>query len=416
MKSINKVKGFHDLIAEEAERYTYLEQTAKDVFQRYGFRELRIPVLEKTDLFSRTLGEETDIVQKEMYTFPDRKGRSLTLRPEATAGVVRAYIENRLNTKEQVSKFFTYGPMFRYERPQKGRLRQFHQINVEVFGPTAPQADAELILMLYSYLREIGLKNLDIELNSLGCRNCRPEFEKALQSYLQTVDPRLFCEDCQRRIKVNPLRVLDCKQVQCQENLNQAPSLLDFLCPDCREHFDSVLYVLDNCGLNYRINSRLVRGIDYYQRTTFEIVSSNIGSQSSVAGGGRYDGLVKALGGPDVPGLGFACGMERLAMLLEPMSDPGCDFYLAVLEKEAADQAQILADQLRQLGHSGHVGFEPKSPKSSLRQANRLGVKKCLLIGSQEMSQGKVVVKEMSTGRQEIVYQEEISTVFEEVR
>ncbi len=415
MKSVNKVKGFYDFIAAEAEKYTFLEQKAKDVFQRYGFREIRIPVLEKTELFSRTLGEETDIVQKEMYTFPDRKGRSLTLRPEATAGVVRAYIENRLHTREQVSKLFTYGPMFRYERPQKGRLRQFHQINVEVFGPAAPQADAELILMLYSYLREIGLKSLDLEINSLGCRICRPEFEKALQSYLQTVSQDLFCEDCRRRMTVNPLRVLDCKQTQCQENLYQAPSLIDYLCPDCRKHFDSVLYILDSAGLNYRLNSRLVRGLDYYQRTTFEIISGDIGSQSAVAGGGRYDGLIRVLGGPDMPGLGFACGMERLAMLLDATPQPCCDFFLAVLDKEALDQAQILAEKLRQGGLAGHVGFEPKSAKSSLRQANRLGVRKCLLIGSQEMGQGTVVVKEMTTGRQETVNQEKILAAFEEV-
>lgn len=416
MKDIHKIKGFYDLIAEQAARYSFLEQTALDVFQRYGFREIRIPLIEKTALFLRTLGEETDIVQKEMYTFPDRKARSLTLRPEATAGVVRAYIENNLYTKEQVSKLFTYGPMFRYERPQKGRSRQFHQINVEMFGPKAPQADAELILMLHRYLQEIGLERISLELNSLGCEQCRPGFEQVLLTYLSGVDQQALCQDCQRRIATNPLRIFDCKQQQCQSYLKQAPLLMDSLCSDCKEHFAAVLSILDRAEVPYTLNPRLVRGLDYYQRTTFEVISNDIGSQSAIAGGGRYDGLVRELGGPDVPGLGFACGLERLVMLLDKTSEAVCDFYVAALEDEATNQAQIVAERLRHKGFSGQVSFEAKSPKSSLRQANKLGAQYCLLLGAQELADQTIVCKEMTTGRQKTFSQKTIETAFEEVQ
>jgi histidyl-tRNA synthetase len=343
-----------------------------------------------------------------MYTFLDRKGRSLTLRPEATAGVLRAYIENQLHSRERVSKLFTFGPMFRYERPQKGRMRQFHQINVEVLGPQAPQADAELLIMLWAYLESLGLTRLDIEINSLGCAVCRPGFHKNLVNFLQNLDQDSLCPDCQRRSKVNPLRVLDCKVPRCKSLVQEAPKISEHLCSDCASHFETVLSILDQAGLSYHLNPFLVRGLDYYQRTTFEVVSSAIGAQTAVAGGGRYDGLCKALGGPDVPGLGFACGMERLALLLTDIKEQKLDFYLAVLHEQALNKALILAKRLRDAGYSGEVSFEVKSVKSQLRLANKLGVKTCLLLGVDEIERGEIVVKDMQTGVQQAVSQDDL--------
>jgi len=408
MSKINKIKGFCDLFPPESNVFVFMEEKARQVFSRYGCKEIRIPILEKTELFARSIGDETDIVQKEMYTFLDRKGRSLTLRPEATAGVLRAYIENQLHSRERVSKLFTFGPMFRYERPQKGRMRQFHQINVEVLGPQAPQADAELLIMLWAYLESLGLTRLDIEINSLGCAVCRPGFHKNLVNFLQNLEQDSLCPDCQRRSKVNPLRVLDCKVARCKSLVQEAPKISEHLCSDCASHFETVLSILDQAGLSYHFNPFLVRGLDYYQRTTFEVVSSAIGAQTAVAGGGRYDGLCKALGGPDVPGLGFACGMERLALLLTDIKEQKLDFYLAVLHEQALNKALILAKRLRDAGYSGEVSFEVKSVKSQLRLANKLGVKTCLLLGVDEIERGEIVVKDMQTGVQQAVSQDDL--------
>jgi len=400
MKSISKIRGFSDILDQEARKFTLMEDTAKAVFPRYGFRELRLPVLERTELFARSIGDETDVVQKEMYTFPDRKGRYLTLRPEATAGAVRAYIENKLHSRQGVTKLYTLGPMFRYERPQKGRQRQFHQINAEAFGSSSPFLDTEIILMLWAFLQELGLTRLSLELNSLGCRECRPVYSQSLHSFLQGVDSQGFCQDCRSRMSTNPLRLFDCKQEKCQELLREAPSVLDCLCQDCRQHFNTVRDSLDRQGVNYRINPWLVRGLDYYQRTTFEVVSGEIGAQSSVAGGGRYDDLVSQLGGPDHPGIGFACGMERLSLLL-PDPDPGeLDFYLAVLTPEAFVQGSAICDQLRRQGYSGEMNREVASVKSQTRHADRLGAKLCLFLGEQEMESGELGIKDMQTGEQ----------------
>ncbi|NCC25538.1 MAG: histidine--tRNA ligase [Deltaproteobacteria bacterium] len=408
MSALQKIKGFADLLPPESDVHVRLEQTARDVFSRFGFREIRIPILERTELFARSIGEETDVVQKEMYTFADRKGRSLTMRPEATAGVVRAYIENKLHAREGVSKLFTAGPMFRYERPQKGRQRQFHQVNAEVLGTDAPQADAEILLMLWTYLRRLGLGRLGIEMNSLGCSECRPVFRERLSAFLSGVDESALCEDCRRRRTTNPLRVLDCKVPGCREQVLEAPRTVDHLCPPCAEHYAEVQAILASADLPVNQNPFLVRGLDYYQRTTFEILSGEIGAQSAVAGGGRYDGLVRELGGPDIPGIGFACGMERLALL---MGDPGearLDFYLAVLDDKARNDSLLVAQRLRERGFSGEVSFEAKSPKSQIRLANRLGAKTCLFLGSEELAQGRIMVKDMATGAQRSVDQNDV--------
>ena len=409
MSRIQRIKGVADLFEPESAKFTRLEQTAREVFSRYGYRELRIPVFERTELFARSIGQETDVVQKEMYTFADRKGRSLTLRPEATAGVVRAYIESNLSATEQVSRLFSFGPMFRYERPQKGRMRQFHQINAEMIGPREPQADAEILLMLWTYLRALGLKKLCFELNCLGCETCRPAYRRALTDFFATLKRRDLCPDCCRRVESNPLRVLDCKIQRCKDVTRNAPIISEHLCASCKTHFDALLGMLDTCGVEYRLNSRLVRGLDYYAGVTFEISSSDIGSQTAVAGGGRYDGLVKLLGGPDVPGVGFAVGMERLAMLLDVSRSRHLDFYMAVLSGDAVDKALLLAQDLREQGFQGEFGFQARSLKSQLRAANKAGARYCLILGPDELARGEVVLKHMQSGAQRNVPFPELS-------
>ena len=401
MSSIQRIKGFADIFAPESDAFAFMEATARRVFASYGYSELRVPILEHTELFSRGIGTETDVVQKEMYTFADRKGRSLTMRPEATAGVMRAYIEAARSNQEAVSKFFTHGPMFRYERPQKGRMRQFHQINCECLGAHEPLADAEVILMLMTFLQSIGLKDLSLELNSLGCKECRPVYREALSAYLANIDPATLCEDCVRRLATNPLRVLDCKVPGCKAQTENAPQIADYNCAACQEHFLVVLRVLQEAGLPHTLNPRLVRGLDYYNRTTFEVVSTSIGAQASVAGGGRYDGLVAQLGGPDVPGVGFACGMERLALMLDRQTEASTDFYIAVLDEAALETALLMAQRLREAGKRGEVAFSVKSLKSQMRQASRLNARKCLLLGGNELAAGVVAVKDMESGSQE---------------
>ena len=398
--SIARIKGFADMFPPDSDQFTRIENTARGVFGRYGFVELRTPLLEFTELFCRSIGEETDVVQKEMYTFPDRKGRSLTLRPEATAGVMRAYIESGLANREPVSRLFTTGPMFRYERPQKGRMRQFHQINCECLGSHSPMADAELVSMLLRFLSDLGLTDLTLKINSLGCSECRPKFKAALLEYLNGVDRAALCPDCARRVETNPLRVLDCKQPGCRAITDNAPKLIDYNCPECRAHFDTVLQLLDGQGLAYELDHRLVRGLDYYCRTTFEVVSGSIGAQAAVAGGGRYDGLVKSLGGPDVPGVGFACGMERLALMMGEGKAAASDFYLVAMDAQSRTQGWLLAQKLRNAGLTGEMNFSESGFKSLMRQAGKSGAKYCLIIGPDEAAQGSVVVKNLESGEQ----------------
>lgn len=399
MSAIQKIKGFADLFPPESDIFTFLESCAREVFGRYGFAELRTPLLERTELFSRGIGGETDVVQKEMYTFQDKGERSVTLRPEATAGVVRAAIE--AGEAALSGKFFTMGPMFRYERPQKGRMRQFHQINAEVFGVDSPLADAEVLLLLASFLTRVGLTGLAFEVNSLGCRECRPRFHEALNAYFASLDASALCADCQRRMQTNPLRVLDCKVPACKAVVAGAPSIQDHLCEDCRAHFDTVLSVLSASGLAFSINPRLVRGLDYYVRTTFEVTSTAIGSQSAVAGGGRYDGLVEQLGGPKVPGIGFACGMERLALLLsDSLAPTPPDFYLAVLDEASLAAGLLFAEKLRAAGLRGEVAKEAKKLKRQLAHASKVGARTCLILGPDEAAAGTIVAKDLASGQQ----------------
>ena len=396
-------RGTEDVLPEEAVQWQVIEAVMRSEASLHGFGEVRTPVFEHTELFQRGVGDTTDVVQKEMYTFPDRKGRSLTMRPEATAGVMRAYIESG-RSADAVTKLFTIGPMFRYERPQKGRMRQFHQINCECLGPSEPYADAELVTMAMRFLEAIGLRNLTLQLNSLGCPSCRPAYRDTLRQWLSSLDESALCEDCRRRMVTNPLRVLDCKVPTCKEHTAAAPKILDHNCPDCAAHFDTVRRLLDAEKVPYVINHRLVRGLDYYTRTTFEIVSDEIGAQGTVAGGGRYDGLVAQLGGPNVPGFGFACGMERLALLLpdseEDREAARPDFYVVVLADAARDSAYALTQALRDAGFRGEMGFAVRSVKSAMRQAGKSGARFCLLIGEDELAARTVMLKNMDSGEQ----------------
>ncbi|HHI97269.1 MAG TPA: histidine--tRNA ligase [Thermodesulfatator atlanticus] len=408
---IKAVRGFKDILPGESEKWAYLENLARKFFLSYGFREIRLPILEKTELFARSLGEATDIVEKEMYTFIDRQKESLTLRPEATAGICRAVIENGLYAQGKILKLFTIGPMFRHERPQRGRLRQFHQLNAEVFGSNAPGTDAELIALALDILDAGGARGLRLEINSLGCPVCRPAFREALKKFLTGLREKL-CEDCQRRVERNPLRVLDCKRQECQSLYVDAPRLEDFLCPACKEHYLSVLKDLETLNITYVKNPRLVRGLDYYVRTTFEIKAPDLGAQDTVAAGGRYDGLVKALGGPDIPGVGFAIGLERFLLIAELPEDlsPPLDLFVAALGEEARRLVLPLVRNLRRHGLMVDLDHEGRSLKAQLKQANRLRARFALIIGEKELQEGKVLLRDMTTGAQEPLAQAELES------
>jgi histidyl-tRNA synthetase len=403
--SIKALKGFKDILPEEAGTWQRIEATAREVFHRFGFAEIKIPLIEKTELFARSIGEATDIVEKEMYTFTDRNGESITLRPEGTASVLRAFIEHGLHVRQPVNRLYTIGPMFRHERPQKGRLRQFHQLSVEAVGSEHPRLDAELMAMAWLLLTELGLST-SLEINSLGCSQCRPRFKENLVDYVKA---RLgdFCDDCVRRSDTNPLRVLDCKKDRCREAYREAPSIFDHLCADCRAHFSAVEEGLSILAVPYRVNPFMVRGLDYYTRTTFELLSGALGAQSAVGAGGRYDGLVAQLGGPALPGIGFAMGVERLVLLLQQLGSEeekrAIDVYLAALGEEASAAAFRLLDQLRRKGVRAMMDHEGRSLKSQMKQAGKLQARYVFILGEEELKRCELVVKEMATGEQTIV-------------
>ncbi len=401
---ITKIRGFSDLLPGETETWQFVEQVAREVFARYNFSEIRIPILEKTELFSRSLGETTDIVEKEMYTFADQdaKGSMLTLRPEGTAGVVRAYIEAGLAQVEPMQKFYYLGPMFRRERPQKGRFRQFYQIGAEVLGRKDPVADAELLLLLNDFFSTLRLHDLSLELNSLGCSECRPRYRSELLSFLQQREDKL-CENCRRRMQRNPLRVLDCKEPSCSQVTKNAPCIIDYLCQACQDHFGEVKRLLEETKVAYVINPKMVRGLDYYGRTTFEWTTNRLGSQNAVAAGGRYDGLVKDLGGPAVAGVGFALGMERLVLLLgveeeSRFNRPG--LYLAWMGKAGGDWAFPVAHALRQRGVVVEMEGEEKSLKSQMRRADKLKAQYVFIVGEDELNKGKGILRHMGSKEQ----------------
>lgn len=401
MTSPTVIRGFKDILPPEIPFWRRIEETARILADRFGFLEIRPPVLERTALFARGIGEATDIVEKEMYTFEDRNGDRITLRPEMTAGVTRAVIEHNLLESGKAVKLFSLGPMFRYERPQKGRQRQFHQLDVEVYGDKGPFIDAEVISLLLSFFRDLGLEGLSLVLNSLGCEVCRPGFRLKLLSYLNTKKDAL-CPDCQRRLDLNPLRILDCKNPSCAGIVGEAPVILDFLCSDCETHFQGVKDALKALGIDYKPDPLLVRGLDYYVRTAFEVLSGDLGAQNAIAGGGRYDGLVKTLGGPDVPGIGFAVGLERLALLLSqtPLPSRGPDYYLASLVPEALPLAFRLAGELRNLGLSVASDWEAGSLKSRMKRADKLLASRILMLGEEELKNSEATIRDLKTGEQ----------------
>jgi len=400
---IRAIRGMRDLLPPETSRWQRVEEVTRQVFHLYGYRELRLPLIERTELFARSIGADTDIVTKEMYTFTDRRGDYVTLRPEATASVLRAVLENGLAKGAGVKKFYTLGPMFRYERPQKGRYRQFHQINCEALGVDAPELDVEVILLLLDILRRVKLGEMRLLLNSLGCPECQARFKAGLGLFL--INKEGLCEDCQRRRETNPLRVLDCKSLHCREILQHAPVLRDYLCPDCAAHFARVLGLLQRFGVAYVEEPRLVRGLDYYTRTAFEVTAPGLGAQDAVAGGGRYNRLAQELGGPDLPGVGFAIGEDRLLEVLpaDLGQDTGPDVFVAALGEPARERALALLKELREKGLAGEMDFGQRSLKAQLSLADRLGAAFTVLLGDRELATGLAQVRRMATGEQQQV-------------
>jgi len=411
---IQAVKGTHDILPDEASRWQRVEDAARRLFDRYGYREIRPPVLEQTELFARGIGQETDIVAKEMYTFEDQGGGSLTLRPEATAGIVRAVIEHNLANTDPALKVYALGPMFRRERPQKGRYRQFHQVDLEAFGMERPTIDVEVIEVALEYLRACGLGDFELVLNSVGDAACRPAYVEVLRSALRAQSARL-CADCQRRTETNPLRVLDCKVPEDQPVIDQLPKIADHLCGPCREHFAEVRRELDLLGIPHRLSHRLVRGLDYYVRTTFEVTSAGLGAQNSVLGGGRYDGLVAQLGGPELSGIGWALGMERLVMLLPDAPDARrCEVFLAPLVPGALDVALVAQRGLRAGGLRVLMDQEGRGLKSQMKKADKLGARYVAILGQDELGAGLWTVRDMGSSSQEPVPDAKLVEYFKE--
>ena len=419
MEIITAVRGFKDILPGETEKWQYVEEKAREIFKNFGLSEIKVPILEKTELFRRGIGETTDIVEKEMYTFQDIGDEYLTLRPEATASVIRAYLQHNIHAVDPVAKLYTIGPMFRRERPQKGRFRQFHQINVELIGLDDPRIDAELILMLICFLKSVRLSDLGLEINSLGCPGCRPSFREAILIFLQDKKNDL-CKDCLRRLDTNPLRVFDCKMEGCGEIITDAPKLLDYICPECRDHFEKVKEYLRVFDIHFEINTKMVRGLDYYTRTAFEVTTELLGAQNAIAGGGRYDRLIEELGGPDIPGIGFAIGLERLIALL-PMKDEEFaippHLFVAALGDEAQKFAYTLCNRLRMQGIRTEMDYSGKSLKSQMRRSNKFNSRYTLILGEREMEGKKAELRDMKEGTQETLsldnIEETISNIVE---
>lgn len=401
-QSFRAVKGMADILPPASALWQRMESTARRVFETYGYREIRTPLVEQTQLFRRGVGETTSIVEKEMYSFTDQGGESLTLRPEGTASVVRAYLESGAYVAEPVAHYYYVGPMFRRERPQKGRQRQFFQIGCELLGAESPLADAETIAMCAHFLEEVGAGAIELEINSLGCAACRPAFNEALAAHLHHLRPSL-CEDCSRRLERNPLRVLDCKRESCQALLKNAPSISIFWCQGCRDHFAAVQRSLAILHVPSILNEKIVRGLDYYVRTAFEFTSARLGAQSAISAGGRYDGLVAALGGPDVPGVGFALGLERLALLLDETRSEGGKqdiVFFAILGERAQEATFPIIQTLRRDGVRVEWNYACRSLKTQMRRAGKIGAETVVIVGDDEVGRGHAIVRDMRAATQ----------------
>lgn len=396
------IKGTKDVLPNESYKNQYIEATCLGVAENFGYKEMRTPVFEHTELFQRGVGDTTDVVQKEMYTFDDKGGRSITLRPEGTAGAARAFLENGLSNEALPQKICYLTSCYRYEKPQAGRLREFHQFGIECFGATSPLADAEMISLAKQIFDELGVKDLHLELNSIGCPECRAEYHKALKEYFSQYKDKL-CDTCNDRLERNPMRILDCKSPVCSEIAKGAPVVLDYLCDECREHFQKVKSYLDAANIEYIVNPQIVRGLDYYTKTVFEFVSDAIGSQGTVCGGGRYDGLLEELGGQHTPSLGFAMGLERLQLVMEAQ---GCNFpepsrpdlFIVAMGEKATLKAVEIAKDMRDEGFSVVYDLNGRSLRAQMKYADKLGAKFNVVIGDNEVENKVVTLKDMATG------------------
>ncbi len=407
---IQSIKGMRDILPPSSAVWNHVESAARRVFARFNYQEIRTPILEETALFARSVGEETDIVSKEMYTFEDRDGASITLRPENTASVIRAYMEHRLDQRPGVQKFFYTGPMFRRERPQKGRYRQFYQIGAEAIGSDSPIIDAEVIELVVAILREVGIRDFELLINSVGSKESRAKYNEALRSELKELAPRM-CEDCRRRAETNPLRVLDCKVPQDQPIIDSLPSILDYLNDEDREHFQMVRQFLDDRGIAYTVKPRLVRGLDYYARTTFEITHGALGAQNAILGGGRYDGLAESLGSKvPAPGIGFSIGEDRLVLIVEEgemVPAPRLDIYIAPMGEPALRHCAALAGEIRERDVSVEIGTDKKL-KRMLELANKLAARYTLIVGDNEIVSQSYTLKDMASGEQETLTRQQL--------
>ncbi len=408
MKLIKAVRGTKDIIGEEAKKYIYISNVAQKMFENYGYNFVKTPIFEETELFKRGIGEATDVVEKEMYTFRDRGDRSITLRPENTASLVRCYLENAIYAKEEISRFYYNGSMFRYERPQAGRQREFNQIGLEVFGEKSPKVDAEVIAIGYKFLEKLGISDLEVKINSVGSKESRTIYrEKLIEHFSKHLDD--MCDDCKDRINRNPLRLLDCKVDKDKDFYKSAPNIIDFLFEDERKHYEDVKKYLDVFGIKYTEDPTLVRGLDYYSSTVFEIVTNKLGSQGTVLGGGRYDNLLKELGDKDIPAVGFATGVERIMMLLGenyPKNNP--DVYIAWLGENTSETALKIAESLRDNDIKVYIDYSEKGMKSHMKKADKLSVRYCIILGEDELNKGIVLLKDFSTREQKEVKIEEI--------
>jgi histidyl-tRNA synthetase len=410
---IQSIRGVKDILPDEIWKWQYIESVAHNIFSRFGFKEIRLPIFEDTRLFLRSIGEATDIVEKEMYTFNDRSGDSITLRPEGTASVVRAYIEHKMYNPPSTLKMFYIGPMFRYERPQAGRLRQFNQIGVEVMGSSSPIVDAEVMTMVIEFFKELGLTEVSLEINSLGSQECRPQYREILKAEIEKFLDQL-CSNCTGRYQRNPLRVLDCKVEQCSKIADKLPKLIDHLDKASADHFSEVRSLLDSAGIPYSVNTNLVRGLDYYNHTAFEITSMNLGAQNAICGGGRYDTLVEDLDGPSTPCFGFALGLERLVSLVpfhekkHPKKTP--DIFIVCLGKETKTLGFQIAHELRLKGFWVERDYETASMKSQMRKANKSQSRFTLILGENEIRSGNLKLKNMDTGEQKECLAQDLAT------
>ncbi len=412
-KQISAIKGTKDILPREAKKWQRVESVTKRVLELYAYKEIRTPVFEATELFEKGTGQTTDIVLKEMYTFKDKAGRSLTLRPEYTPSVVRSIIENRLYLQPEPLRFYYIGPMFRYDKPQKGRYRQFHQVDIEVFGEEDPALDAEIVEMANYLLRELKVSDTENLVNSVGCKKCRPSYIKDLRTKAEEAS-RDLCPDCKRKVELNPLRIFDCKIETCREAAKTFPKITDYLCQECEDHFNRFCDHLVFYGIKYKVEPRLVRGIDYYTKTTFEIVSSKLGAQNALIGGGRYDDMMQDFGGPDLCAIGFAMGLERLISVVPFTEEKGEFLYLAYLGDESKRAGMKAVQFLRKESVECLIEYKERSIKSQMSRANKLGASWVLIIGEEEIKEGKYKLKNMASGLQVEGTQDEILKIIRE--